>query len=96
MDMGGLDPFAAAARRAVDAVFGGVFLIFAVPGLFEFQIEEAIDVFEGDVVVRAALRGHVLGVSDGEGEDAAEAGVAHAVLAGEFCGAGGRDVGEAG
>lgn len=65
MDMRGLDPFAAAARRAVDAVFGGVFLILAVPGLLELEVEEAVDVLQRDVVRGTALGRHVLRVGDG-------------------------------
>ena len=50
MNVGGLDPLAAAARGAVDPVLRGVFLIFLVPGLLEFEIEEAVYVLEGNVV----------------------------------------------
>ena len=64
MDMRGLDPFAATARRAVDAVLGGVFLIFAVPGLLELEVEETFDVLERDVVGGAAFGRHVLRVGD--------------------------------
>lgn len=96
MNMGGLDPLTAAARRAVYAVLRGVFLIFLVPGLLELEIEEAVYVLEGNVVGGAAFGRHVLGVGDRQGKDAAETGVAHAVLACEFGGPGCRDVGEAG
>lgn len=73
MDMGRLDPFAATARGAVDAVLGGVFLIFAVPGFLELEVEEVFDVLERDVVGGTALWRHVLGVGDGQGEDTAQA-----------------------
>lgn len=97
VDVRGLDPFAAATRGAVEAVFGGVFLVLLVPFHLEFQVEEPVDVFEGDVLVRdAAFGGHVLRVGEGEGEDAAEAGVAHPVRAGEEGGAGRGVRGEAG
>ena len=96
MNVGGLDPLAAAACGAVDPVLRGVFLIFLVPGLLELEIEEAVYVLEGDVVGGAAFGRHVLGVGDGQSEDAAETGVAHAVLAREFGAARGGDVGEAG
>ena len=54
-----------------------------VPLAFESVVEEFFDVFEVDVLGRAAFGGHVLRVGDAEGEDSAEAGVAHAVGAGE-------------
>ena len=73
MDMCGLDPFAAAARGAVDAVFGGVFLVFAVPGFLELEVEEAIDVLEWDVVGGTAFGRHVLRVGDGQGKDTTQA-----------------------
>lgn len=97
MDVRGLDPFAAAARGTVEAVLGRVLLVLVVPFHLELEIEEPVDVFEGDVLVRdAALGGHVLRVGEGEGEDAAQAGVAHSVGAGEEGGAGGGVGGEAG
>ena len=65
MDMCRLDPFAATARRAVNAVLGRVFLIFTVPGLLELEVEKAIDVLERDVVGGTALGRHVLRVGDG-------------------------------
>ena len=96
VDVGGLDPLAAAAGGAVDAVFGGVFLVFLVPLHLETPIEELLDMFKGDVVVGAAFWRHVLWVGDGKGEDSAEAGMAHPVGAGEFGGFRDGDVGEAG
>ena len=92
VDVGGLDPLAAATSGAVYAVLGGVFLVFLVPFHLEAQIEELLDVFKGNVVVGAAFWRHVLWVGDGEGEDSAEAGMAHAVGAGEFGGFGDGDV----
>jgi len=96
VDVGRLDPLAAAAGGAVDAILGGVFLVLLIPLHFETEIEKFVDMFQGDVVGGAAFGRHVLRVGDGEGEDAAEARVAHAVGAGEFGGSGDRDVGEAG
>lgn len=61
-DVFGFDPGAAAAGGAVDAVFGGVFLVFAVPAAFEFVVVELVDVFEVDVFCCAAFGGHVLWV----------------------------------
>lgn len=69
-DVFGFDPGAAPAGGAVDAVFGGVFLVFAVPATFEFVVVEFVDVFEVDVFGRAAFWGHVLGVGDAEVEEA--------------------------
>ena len=82
VDVGGLYPFSAAATGAVNAVFGGVFLVFFVPFHFEFRVEELLDVFQGYVVCGTAFGWHVRGISDGHGEDATEAAVAHAVAAG--------------
>lgn len=99
-DVRRFDPRAAVAGGAVDAVAGGILLEFVVPGFLEGLVEELVDMFEGDVVRGAATRGHVRGVGDGHGEDSSEAGVAHAVGAGEFGGTGEGDsvvaAGEAG
>lgn len=81
VDVGGFDPGAAAAGGAVEAVFGRVFLVFAVPLALETVVEELFHVFEVNAVLCAAGGRHVLWVRCGEGEDAAEAGVAHAVFA---------------
>lgn len=40
VDVGRFDPFAAAFGGAVEPVFGGVFLVFAVPFYFEVVVEE--------------------------------------------------------
>ena len=90
--VGGLDPLATAFGGAVEPVGGRVFLVFLIPFQLEFEVEELVDVLEGNVGAGAAGRGHVRGVGDGEGEDTAEAGVAHAVAAGEFGGFGDGDV----
>jgi len=82
VDICGFYPFAAAFCGAVGAVLGCVFLVFLVPFHFELDVEELVDVFEGDVFAGAAGWGHVRGVGDGHGEDPAEAGVAHTVAAG--------------
>ena len=92
VDVGGLDPLAAAFGGAVEPVGGRVFLVFLVPLPLELEVEELVDVLQGDVLGGAAGGGHVRGVGDGQGEDAAEAGVAHAVAAGQFRGFGDRDV----
>lgn len=96
MDVGGLNPLTAAARGAVDAVFGGIFLVLLIPLHLETKIKKFIDVLQGNVVGGAAFGRHVLRIGHGEGEDAAEACVAHAVGAGEFGGLGDGDIGEAG
>ena len=80
-DVGGFDPGAATLCGAVDAVLGGVLLELSVPFPFEGIVEELFDVFQVDVLFCAAGRGHVLRVRYREVEDAAEAFVAHAVLA---------------
>ena len=83
-DVFGLDPGAAVASRAIDAVFGGIFLKLPVPFHFEFQIEELLHKSEWDAVFVAALRGHMRRIVDRQCEDAPKAAVAHVVAAGEF------------
>lgn len=98
VDVLGLDPFPTTFPRTIEAILGGVFLVFSVPLHFEFRVEELLDVIQGNVVGRATFRGHVLRVCEREGEDAAEAGVAHTVGACEAGGARGgigRETGEA-
>ena len=80
-DVGGFNPRAAALCGAVDAVLGRVFLKFSVPFSFEAVVKELVDVFEADALFCAASGGHVLRVRCREGEDAAEAFVAHVVFA---------------
>ena len=96
MDVGRLDPLAATAGWAIDAVFGRIFLIFLVPLHLKAEIEQLVDMLKRDVVVRATFRRHMLWVRDRKGEDAPEAGVAHAVSAGKFGRFRYRNVGEAG
>ena len=91
-DVGRFDPCAAAPCRAVGAVFGGVFLVLAVPFSFETVVEELVDMFQVDAVFGAAGGRHVLWVGCRKGEDAAETGVAHAVFAGQKGGFGDGDV----
>ena len=81
-DVCGFDPGAATPGGAVDAVFGRILMVFSVPSSFEIVVEELIDVFQFDALFCAAGRGHMLRVRCREGEDAAKAGVAHAVFAG--------------
>lgn len=92
MDVGRLNPFAAAFLRAVQSVRGFVFLILLVPEKFEAVIEQGVDVLERNVVCCAAFGRHVSGVSGGEDEDSAEAAVAHAVTARQLSGFVHRDI----
>lgn len=80
-DVLGLDPVAAAPRRAVDPVSGRELGVLLVPRPLEVSIEQLLDVLERDVVGRAALGRHVLRVVDGEPEAPLEARVAHSVSA---------------
>ena len=91
-DVVGLDPLATPLAHTIYFVLGLVFEELAVPVLLEVLVEELVDVLEVDVVVGAAAGGHVCGVGDGHLEDALEAGVAHAVFAGEARGFGEGDV----
>ncbi len=62
VDVGRFDPFAAATLGAVQPVLGGIFLVFLVPFHLELQVEEFVDMFEGDVFGGIAAPGrHVLG-----------------------------------
>ena len=88
----GRDPGAAAARGAVQPVLGRKLVVLAVPELAELIVEELVDFGERDHARRAAFGRHVRGVRDGHGEDAAQAGVAHVVFAGEEDGFGEGDV----
>lgn len=88
-----LYPFAAPFGRTVDAVFGGVFLVFLVPFHFEAQVEELLNVFKRYVVLSAAFGRHVLRVSYRQGENPPETGMAHAVFASKFGGFGDGDIG---
>lgn len=84
VDMRRFDPFPTAPRRAVYAVLGGVFLVFAVPLLLEAVIEESFDVFEIYTLGRAACRRHMLWVCSREGEYTTEAGMTHPVITRQF------------
>ena len=88
----GLDPFATAFGWAVEPVRSGVFLVLLVPLHLELKVEELVDVLQGNVFGSAAGRRHVRRIGDRHGKDAAEAGVAHTVTAGEFGGFGDRNV----
>ena len=79
MDVGRLDPFATFRGWAVDAVLGVVLLVLPVPESLELEIEQLVDVLQGDMVVGAASRRHVRWVVDGHIEDAYQAFVAHAM-----------------
>ena len=92
----GLDPFAASTSGTVDAVLGHVLLIFLIPRFFKSEVEQLIDTFEGYCVCCAAFRGHMLRIGNGEIENAAEAGVAHAMGAFELDGSRYRYIGHTG
>jgi len=85
-DIVGFDPATAPARRAVDAVFCGEFLVFAVPAALEAVVVEFLDVSEVDVFGGAAFGRHVRRVRDAEVEKAPEAAVAHVVVTGKVGG----------
>lgn len=82
VDVCGFDPRAATPSWAVDTVLGRVLLVLSIPFSLEAVIEELVDVFQVDALFCAARRGHMLWVCRRKGEDAAEAGVTHAVFAG--------------
>ena len=92
VDLRRFDPLAAATGRAVYAVFGGEFMVFLVPFHLEAEVEQLLHVFQGNVVLGAAPRRHVLGIGDGHGEDPSEAGVAHTVFASQLGGFGDGNV----
>lgn len=97
VDVRGLDPLPTSPLRTIQPVLRSILLILLVPLHLKFEVEEPINMFQRDVLGRlAAPWRHVLRVCEGEGEDAAEAGVAHSVGAGEEGGAGGGVSGEAG
>ena len=80
-----LDPLATASGRTVYAILCRILLVFPVPENLEFVVEEAIDVLEGDVVLRAAPGWHVLRIRYGHGENAAETRVTHSMTASQLC-----------
>ena len=84
VDICRLDPFAAPFGGTVDAVFGGIFLVFLVPFHFEAQVEEFLNVFERYMVLSAAFGRHMLGIGHRQGENPAEARMAHTVFARQF------------
>lgn len=88
-----LDPFAAPFGGTVDAVFGGIFLVFLVPFHFETQVEELLNVFERYVILSAAFGRHMLRVGHRQGKNPPEAGMAHTVFAGQFGGSGDGNIG---
>ena len=92
VDVGRLDPLAAALGRAVDAVLGRVLLVLSIPQHLELQIEQAINVLQRDVVRGAALWRHVLRVRDRQVEDSFETIIAHDVAAPELRRSGDGDV----
>lgn len=73
LDFAGLDPFSAALGRAVKSVLGRVFLVLLVPAHLELQIEEIVDMFEGNVIRGTAFGWHMCWVRDGHGEDTLQA-----------------------
>ena len=60
-----LDPFATASSRAIDAILGGIFLIFLIPFHLKFRIEKFLNVLQWYMVLCAAFWRHVLRVSNG-------------------------------
>lgn len=88
-----LYPLAAPFGRTVDAVFGGVFLVFLVPFHFEAQVEELLNMFKRYVVLSAAFGRHVLRVGHRQVENPPETGMAHAVFASKFSGFGDGNIG---
>lgn len=79
------DPFAAAPRRAVDAVLRRVLGILPVPLLLEAGVEKPLDVLQRDMISVTALGRHVLGISDGEPKALFQATVAHPMTTPQFC-----------
>lgn len=78
-----LDPLTTTTAGAVDAVLGGVLLVFGVPSHFELEVKELVNVLQGNMLGWVAAPGwHVLRVRDGKCKDAFQAGVAHAVFTG--------------
>lgn len=69
VDVVGFDKCTTTAGGAVDAVFGCIFLIFAIPILFEFVVEQFFDLWEGYYVGGTAFWRHVLWIGDGQLED---------------------------
>ena len=57
-------------------------MVLSIPFSFEAVVEELVHVFQVDTVFCTAGWGHMLWVRRRESEDAAKAGVAHAVFAG--------------
>ena len=93
VDVGRLDPFAAALGGAINTIFGGVFLVFLVPFHFEAQVKEFFNMLQRDVLLSAAFGWHMLRIGDRHGEDSTKTGMAHPVLACEFGGFGNGYVG---
>lgn len=65
VDICRFDPFATTPCRAVDAILGSVLLVFLIPFHLELCIEKFLDVFQGDVILSAAFRRHMLRISNG-------------------------------
>lgn len=93
VDICRLDPFAAPFGGTIDAVFGGIFLVFLVPFHFEAHVEELLNVFKRYVVLSAAFGRHMLGIGHRQGENPAEARMAHTVFASQFGGFGDGNIG---
>lgn len=67
------DPGSAFSSWTIYTILGLVFLKLAIPGHFEFVIEELFDVLEINVLIGATSRRHVCWVIDGHGENTLEA-----------------------
>ena len=77
-----LDPFPTGADGAVDPVLGGVFHVLFVPFFLEGCVKQFCYFCRIDWLgACTASRGHMLRVSEGEVEKAADAGVAHIMRA---------------
>jgi hypothetical protein len=68
---------AAALRGAVDAIFGGIFLILPVPEFLESDIKELVNMLQRNVVSHATFRRHMRRILDRHLENAFEAVMAH-------------------
>lgn len=56
-------------------------MVLLIPQDFELVVEEALGVFERDVLRCTAPRGHMLGILNGKGKLTLETGMAHSVAA---------------
>ena len=83
-DVGWLDPLSAFLGWTVDAIPCRILSKLAVPLLLESVVKQPLHVLQRNMLCRAALRGHVGWISDGESEASLEAAMAHAVAAAQL------------